>query len=214
MSAFPDSFQINTQLISDDYLTDAADIQLIEELANQGYEVHTGLNTKFGDAIVEMALEPAIKEYCPNDSGSRFSDRHATENWLQKGRAVFLLLKHDYTDDDLHMVGYGWAGAAKSPHVPEGETTFAIRIGEAGQGRGLATPFAKLIVNASAILYDARNMWLETWKSNGGAVHVYHKIGFEDVTEVPAQRTTANGEKVPDTRIFMSLPNKLLPNEP
>ncbi len=123
---------------------------------------------------------------------------------------MFLLLKRE--NSGLRLAGYGWAGAALSPEVPAGHTTFAIRIGQAAQGQGLATPFSRLIVAGTAALYASRDFWLETWGSNAGAVHVYHKIGFQTVAEKPSGRPTVAGGTVPDNRIYMSLPNELLPN--
>jgi ribosomal protein S18 acetylase RimI-like enzyme len=95
--------------------------------------------------------------------------------------------------------------------VPGGETTFAIRVGEAGQGQGLATPFAWLIVVGAAQVYEARKFWLETWQSNEGAVHIYHKIGFVDVDSQNDTRPTTAGGEVPDTRLYMSLSDDKLP---
>ncbi len=85
-----------------------------------------------------------------------------------------------------------------------------MRVGEASQGQGLATPFSRLILAGSATLYGSQDMWLETWASDGAAVHIYHKLGFEDVDSQVDQRPTAGGQTVADTRLYMSLPNELL----
>ncbi|PIZ62729.1 hypothetical protein COY17_01970 [Candidatus Saccharibacteria bacterium CG_4_10_14_0_2_um_filter_52_9] len=207
--AFPSSFSDIARPLSPDQLSETAR-QDIERLAEQGYEIHFGLTPEYAEAIINMALELAIREYCPNDSGKRFASQEATKDWLSKERATFLLFKRNA--GGLQLAGYGWVGSGTSLHVPGGETTFALRIGEIGQGQGLATPFARLIVLGSASLYGARNMWLETWQSNGGAVHVYHKIGFVDVDQEAGERPTANGETVADTRLFMSLPDSQLSN--
>ena len=204
MSQFPSDFADSTQrLIADDFASQA-DKDFLTAVEEKGFELHYGLTAEMAEAIVEMALEPAIKEYCPNDHGSRFSSLEATRAWLQKGRAVFLLVKGN------QLAGYGWTGDSESRHVPGGQTTFAIRIGEAGQGQGMATPFARLIVAASAALNEAQDFWLETWQSNAAAVHIYHKIGFEDVAEESGERPTNEGGNVADTRIFMRLSNEKL----
>lgn len=205
---FPDTFDVATRPLTAADLS-GADAALVQQLAEKGYEVHTGLTTDFADDIARMCLQPSIKEYCPNDSGRRFTDRQATESWLAKGRAAFLLLKRE-ADGTLSLAGYGWAGTEASPHVPEGQTTFALRVGEASQGQGLATPFCRLILAGSAGLYGSQNMWLETWASDGAAVHIYHKLGFEDVDSQADQRPTSSGQTVADTRLYMSLPNELL----
>lgn len=170
------------------------------DLTEKGYSVVSGLTKEYAKDIIEMALEPHIKLTCPNDSGSRFTNVTTTKQWLKKngGRGVFLLVRNK----DKQLAGYGWTGAGTSQHVPEGKITFAIRIGEIGLKQGLATPFSQLIIQGSAVLFGAKDFWLETWKSNEAAVHIYTNVGFKPVTEVKS------GD---DTRVFMMLPNELLP---
>lgn len=199
---FPDTFSRNTTPL-EGQVTDIVSQQALAQLAAKGFTAHFGLTETYADAIAAMARESAIREYCPNDSAARFKDRAATTQWLAKHRAVFLLLKQ--TPEGLMLAGYGWSGLEATEQVPGAQTTFALRVGELGQGQGLATPFAQLIIQASIALYDARGFWLETWASNTGAVHVYKKLGFQQVAEVPSQRKSADST-VPDTRLFMTLP--------
>lgn len=203
---FPTNFSNETQAIPIEKLRKTAQ-QDIANLSQRGYEVRYGLTTELADQITKMSLEESIREYCPEDCKRRFTDRSATENWLSGGRAVFLLMKKD----EPVVVGYGWTGQSADEHLMDGEVTFSLRIGEAVQGQGLATPFARLIIESSAILNNTKNIWLSTWQSNGGAVHIYHKIGFEDVDSEASTRPTADGKRVEDTRLYMSLPNELLP---
>ena len=176
------------------------------KLGSQGYEVMVGLTPEYAQQIMKMCQEPAIREYCPMDSIKRFKDLEATEQWLaKKPRAIFLLLKK--TDNGLVLAGYAWTGRSTSEQVPGGQTTFALRVGEIGHGQGLAAPFSWLTITASAKLYDIADFWLETWESNGAAVHIYHKLGFEDVAKMPGQRKRLDSEPVDDTRIYMRLPS-------
>lgn len=200
---FPERLDEQTIPI-DQQVQDSLSREALAQLQQKGFVVHSGLTAAYADAITVMAQEPAIKEYCPNDSLYRFTDRAAVERWLTKRRAVFLLLKQDAAG--LQLAGYGWSGLEASDHVPDGRTTFAIRIGQLGQGQGLATAFAQIIINASVSLYGASNFWLETWASNTAAVHVYQKIGFQQLDEVSSERAS-HGGTIPDTRLFMTLPN-------
>lgn len=209
MSDFPVTFAARTTPLEESWLQ-GDDLQVLHDLYAKGFEIHTGLTPELAEAIYTMSLQPSIKEYCPNDSAKRFDGQEATGNWLAKGRCAFSLFKRD--GSELSLVGYGWSGRETSQHVPGGETTFALRIGEQGQGQGLATPFARIVVAATATMFSARNFWLETWESNGAAVHIYHKLGFEDVTQETGSRPTADGETVEDTRLYMSLPDNLLPS--
>jgi ribosomal protein S18 acetylase RimI-like enzyme len=183
--------------------------EALKQITDRGYEVCTGLTSEFAQAIAAMAREPSIREYCPKDSSERFTDLASAEHWLAKGRSMFLLLKRS-DDGELNLAGYGWSGLGSNQHVPVGEITFALRIGQIGHGQGLATPFSRLILDASAVLYGAKNIWLETWASNAAAVHIYHKLGFVTADEEPGQRTLPNGQTMSDTRIYMLLPDSLL----
>jgi RimJ/RimL family protein N-acetyltransferase len=207
VSDFPSEFTQQTTPF-DESLFSEPDIELIHNLNEMGYEVHFGLTPGYADDISKMCLQPSIREYCPNDSGRRFTDLKATERWLSKGRAAFLLLKKEA--GDLRLSGYGWSGLEKNSRVMSGETTFALRIGEADQGKRLATPFCRLILAGTAAIYEAKEMWLETWSSDAAAVHIYHKIGFVDVGQVNDKRPTLSGQSVVDTRLYMSLPSDRL----
>lgn len=181
-----------------------------QKVVDAGFDINYELTGDAANQIIQLSLEPAIKEFCPNDSGTRFKDLEAVKEWISKGRIVVLLTK--VLNDRTQVVGYGWVGEGESEKVDNGKATFAIRIGEAGQGQGLGTPFASLIVEVAASVYGVKNIWLETWQSNAGAVHIYHKIGFEDVANEPSFRKTADGHEVEDVRIYMNLPNEKLPN--
>src|SRR5665213_2932826 len=127
MMPFADSLDTDTHALPADRLGQAG-TETLGELAAKGYEIHYGLTQEFAKAIIAMAREPSIREYCPRDSGERFVDLVSTEQWLSKGRTMFLLLKR--TDrGDLQLAGYGWAGEATTKHVPGGESTFACRKG-------------------------------------------------------------------------------------
>lgn len=178
-----------------------------ERLKSAGFEIRRGLTPEYADQVLKMSKEPAIKEYCPKDSAERFSNRDAAAKWLAKGRAFYVLLKKDGADGQL--AGYGWAGPGLNSHVAGGEVTFAVRIGLAGQGQGLAAPFSWLIIADAASEYGLRKFWLETWASNGAAVHIYHKLGFEDTDQVASERRRPDGTTIEDIRIYMSLADKL-----
>lgn len=205
MSVFPTTFT--------DMLLDVADLALSDTgaealayLQAQDYGVLLGLSEDYAQAIASMALEPAIQEYCPKDSSERFHDLAATTEWLQKGRAAVLLVKHT-APEESRLAGYGWIGDGASDLVPGGQVTFAMRIGEADQGHGLATPYLQVLIAAARAEYQATNIWLETWASNGGAVHVYHKVGFVDVAQRAGTRPSRVGQTIDDTRLFMQLPD-------
>jgi ribosomal protein S18 acetylase RimI-like enzyme len=205
MNNFPVTIVDNTTPLDESMLKES-DQDLIGLLSGKGYEVHSGLDFKYAEDISKMCLQQSIREYCPNDSLRRFINIDSTKAWIAKGRAVYLLIKKE----DASLAGYGWSGTEVSDHVLGGQVTFALRVGEGAQGQGLATPFSRLIISATARMFEAQNFWLETWSSDGAAVHIYHKLGFSDVDQLEDNRPTADGQTVPDTRLYMSLPNDVL----
>lgn len=202
MTPFPASYDTELQPLPAQQMSEAGR-QAIELLDSKGYEVKAGLTPEYADAIHTLSLEPSIREYCPKDSSERFTDRETTAKWLSKQRATYLLLCR-LDNGDLELAGYGWVGTKQSPEVPGGETTFSLRVGEGHQGKGLAAPFSVSMLEAATATYGSQHMWLETWGSNGGAVHIYHKLGFIDVAEKNEERPSISGHNVADTRIYMT----------
>lgn len=207
MTDFPTTFDDEVRPLPQG-LGQAGD-EAVKKLEERGYEVRVGLTEELADRITVMSQEPSIREFCPKDCTQRFADREAAGHWLSKQRVVFLLMKKE--EGRLSLAGYGWAGPGVSSHAPGGKNTFAVRVGQAGQGQGLAAPFSWLIIAGTAVLYGARDFWLETWASNGGAVHIYHKIGFVTVDEQVDERSSRDGKTIADTRVYMTLDNSLLP---
>jgi ribosomal protein S18 acetylase RimI-like enzyme len=203
MSNFPDSFDEQTRLITEEVAGEKGG-EALAKLDSLGYEVRAGLTAEYAEEISNMALEPLIQKYCPKDCSERFKDEASTRQWLSKQRAAFLLIKKS-ADGPPQLAGYAWVGASRSEHVPNGETTFALRVGQDHQGHGLAAPFSQLVLLAAARLNGAKNIWLETWNSNQGAVHIYHKLGFIDT-----DRQAGELAGQPDTRLYMALPDELL----
>lgn len=202
MSSFPTTFTKPQQIKKS--ISPAADAA-IDFLTGRGLMVLVGMDEQLASSITKMALEPHIKEYCPRDcTKDRFADSRSTKKWLSLGHAFFTLAKKN-EDGGWRAVGYGWSGPKKTDKVPEGETTFALRIGREGLRQGLSSPFSQVVIDASVKLYGSKRVWLETWGSNEAAVHVYKKLGFELVNQKPGKRSTANGQEVDDTRLYMSL---------
>ncbi len=207
MKDFPTKLaKVTTTLISGEYGEKCN--ESLNVLSQKGFEVHLGISEEFTDQLIEMAKEDAIKEYCPNDSETRFTNLETINKWLKKEKAVFLLVENN--GDELNLAGYGWVGKEKNNQVDKGDVTFALRVGTSYQGKGLATPFSSVVIYGSNAIYGAQNIWLATWSSNAGAVHVYKKIGFEIVSATSSKRKTLNGNEVEDTRLLMTIPNSKL----
>lgn len=200
MSNYPTTFSDSTERLTGERLSPTGQAAL-QNLEQKGYYVQVGLTQANVTALQALSLQPSIREYCPNDCTKRFRDELTASDWLSKGRAAILLI-HSETGE---VAGYGWVGDGTSEHVPGGTETFAIRLSEAHQGRGLATPYNQVIIDVARQLYGSQHMWGEAWQSNAAAVHVYQKIGFHIIGSEPTTRPTATGQQTPDTRLYMTL---------
>ncbi len=202
MKPFPTQYVEATDHVKPSGL-DAVGQAALAKLHDAGYQLQHGLTKDYADAIRELATQPSICMYCIKDGTSRFCDQDATSRWLEKGRAVFLLIE----SSSGNVAGYAWAGPETTPHIPEGKVTVAMRISEDYQGRGLATPYLQAVIAATRHFYDADGFWLESWQSNAGAVHVYQKVGFTPVTQEPGNRALPSGDTISDIRLYMNLLN-------
>lgn len=201
MATFPTDFANSPEPLRGGLGEPDSDIKF---LADRGLVVLSGLTREHAGVLTQLALQPHIKEYCPNDcTDKRFASLESTQRWLKAGRGVFLLAKE--SGSEYQVVGYGWVGSKETPEVPGGKTTFALRLGKEALGQKLSVPFSKVILEAAKKLYGAANIWLETWQSNEAAVHGYQKLGFQLVNKKSAKRKTGTGQELDDTRLFMKL---------
>ena len=202
MNAYPAALDEQLEPIPLDDMTEAGH-EAAAFLTSKGYEVVSGLTPLYADQISRLSHENSICEYCPKDSKERFTNLDTTREWLSKGRAVYLLIYKQPDTANPELAGYGWIGSKQTSMVPGGETTFSLRVSEHHQGKGLAAPFSRCMLEAAEVTYGAHNMWLETWASNAGAVHIYHKLGFHDVNQKQDERPSLQSLFVSDVRIYM-----------
>lgn len=215
MASYPTGFAERTTVI-DGGIGQRGDAALAR-LLEKGFMVATGLTEYFAGAIGVMGYQPHIREYCPKDATeSRFGTLASTEKWLQKGggRGMFLLLRGK--GENAQLEGYGWTGVEVCNELPDYPITSAYRIGERGQGKGLAKDFVQVVVSGTNTLYAPNEgIGLETWKSNHAA-SLYPKVGFVALAEAPEDelRPTLNPDatdgKVLDRRLYMGYPRELL----
>ena len=192
----------------------------LERLRQRGYQVSSGLNQFYADAIGSICRQAHIREYCPKDaSPARFADEASTRNWLRKqgGRAVFLLLSESI--EPAQLVGYAWSGLEAEPVDENYPITTAYRLGQAALGRRLGSDFVQTVVSATATMFaKGRGISLETWQSNQPAINIYQKLGFfvleasqASVEEWrPTLKVSAKAGRVKDRRLYMGYPADLL----
>lgn len=181
--------------------TEGSTAAALQTLAEKGFYVQLGITAEDVAALQALSHQTSILKYCPRDCTERFKDEPTVRHWLLKERLVFLL-KEKSTE---RLAGIAWTGPGTSPHIPEGKLTGGLRLSEAFQGLGLATPFLKVVLEHTKNEYSRERLWFECWASNAGAVHVYQKLGFNIVETESASRPTPTGASEPDTRTYMVL---------
>ena len=181
--------------------TEGSTAAALQTLAEKGFYIQLGITVADVTALQELSRQASILKYCPRDCTERFKDEPTVRHWLLKERLVFLL-KEKSTE---RLAGIAWTGPGTSPHIPEGKLTGGLRLSEAFQGLGLATPFLSVVLEYTKHEYSSELLWFECWQSNAGAVHIYQKLGFNIVETESASRPTPTGASEPDKRTYMVL---------
>jgi hypothetical protein len=199
---FPTTFSDELHTLEPDVL-DEPGRRALGELATMGFVVEAGLRKIDVPGITEIAGQLPVRTYCWNDIEGRFGTESMAERWLSKARGM-MQLRHPSA---AVQAAYGWEGPEWCEYLPGCENTFAVRVNKDFGKRGLGMLFSTVLVSGSAALYGARNVGLETWKSNMHAVTLYEKMSAERVTERESMRKTLDGGRTPDTRVYMQFPH-------
>lgn len=122
----------------------------------------------------------------------RFKNKQDFLGWKEKNRTIYTL-----TNSPGDLLGIVWFGPKEIPkdkiyihkiQQNDYSITFAVRIYKKARGKGLAKNFIlecfnKYNESEEFTKLDKKKIWLETYAGNLPAVHIYHKFGFEQVTE-------------------------------
>lgn len=165
--------------------------ETVQQLRTAGLNACIGLTPELLRSLSTISYERAVREFCPSDAATRFSDIDMGERWAHKGRAMVTI-----ADELGKVVAYGWSGPEKNDVIPNAPITTAYRVGSNGSEyartiRLASDPTFRMgfalgtLVIATAQLYGAapQDISLETWKSNSRAITLYEALGFEHVAE-------------------------------
>lgn len=134
--------------------------------------------------IIEKSKQERLLRTVPKDSTSRFKDLDTYKIWSSTGILFFALT--DYSGD---VGGLIWFAKKPNPAVPQADTTFAIRMYDGYEGRGLAKPFMSVAHFMLPRLMDAGpDVWLETDTANDPARGLYKSFGYEEIGITDAGR--------------------------
>lgn len=116
----------------------------------------------------------------------RFKNITALQNWLSKGKTLFVL-----ETEPGDLLGFAWVSQKALPTIsqplfeiahPENyQLTFGIRLYGAARGQGLAIPFLRLVL--AKFKNQSSQFWLKTKAGNLPAVETYKTIGFQQVAK-------------------------------
>lgn len=205
MKPFPKTFATKPILLNESNVGTPTKATLLQT-SEKGFYIQIGLHRSDAPHLQQLSTQPSIRHFCPRDCTDRFKDLSTTSEWLSKGRLVFVL-KNTVNGE---IAGLAWAGPGHTGHIKDSKITISLRIYEAYQGQGLATPFLKITINYVMQNYPEQLLWLECWQSNTSAVHIYQKLGFATVSSEQGYRQTPGSKAVQDTRLYMQLLHSLL----
>ena len=147
-------------------------------LDERGYPLYRGWGDDVAQQLVELSQQSHILQYTPNDHGRRFASEQSAHDWYHAHeRAVYTLGEHA-------IDGIIWFGESRSD-IADGDYTFAIRMYEGAQGKGLARGFMQGAHQdfREQLDYDGA-IWLETDIDNVAARALYAKAGYQEVRTV------------------------------
>lgn len=188
MNDFEQSFT-DRDRSSNDYISGVV-VEVIESHDDEAFFVERGHTDDFVDQLIRKSRQELIVQNCPKDSSERFSSREAFEQWLQKegGRTSYFL-----ADPSGELAGIVWYGRAELdadilPDFPaelKPNHTFAIRIYDGFNGKGLAKDFIRTTMAdyleqqaGGSQSDDFNGFHLETDKDNQAAIRLYEAIGY------------------------------------
>jgi len=169
------------------------EIIFIKKLENEdlgNLEIYQGISEVLISQVIKYAnTDHAIKVYTRDPS--RFKDKLSFNEWLQKGRSIYIL-----TNKANDLYGIIWFGNEMMPsekqfisdvNTKEYGVTFAIRIYAQARGKHLARKFMNVAFNVyhSSSEYrqiEQKGIWLETSADNYPALNAFKKFGFTRVT--------------------------------
>lgn len=211
-ASYPTAFA-ETLTPLDAKLLDDAGQKALTSLGRLGLGVYVGFRREDVSEVGRIAQEEGVVEFCPRDGNpddpkARFPDEERAEAWQQRGPGMFQLRSLA----DFTLGAYSWTRPETCSFIPGQETTSAFRVSKKLAGKGIGTLLAAVTVSGAAGLYGAKNIGLETWASNTGAVRAYLKSGATLVTTKDDYRPTlrpdereTNGIRR-DVRLFMRFP--------
>ncbi len=148
-------------------------------LNNAGYIVHHGWSDDIEKQLVELSTQPHILKDTPNDAARRFSSTEAARKWHDDHeRSVYTLADQALAEVAPQIKGLIWFGRSERDDLAA-EYTFAIRMYDGAQGKGLAKPFMKAAHEDFRNSYDGA-IWLETSTDNLAARALYRKVHYSE----------------------------------
>jgi len=158
------------------------------KLAN--FEIRTWEEPAYGywtdtlHQIICKSKQERLQKTVPKDSTVRFKNLNTYKSWASTGVLFFALANHSGD-----VGGLIWFEKKQNPIIPEAETTFAIRMYDGYEGRGLAKPFMSVAHFMLPKLMDVnQHIWLETDADNTPARGLYTSFGYEQIGITDAGR--------------------------
>jgi ribosomal protein S18 acetylase RimI-like enzyme len=156
------------------------------KLNEKGFSVIKGWGKELAQQLVVHSREDAIKRWTPRDATERFPSVEAAKAWYNKNEHIIYAL-----GSTAQLAGVMWFTRYEEPEIEfDNRFTMAVRMYDDARGRGLSYNFGKATHLDLEQNYSG-DVWLETDVVNKAALHLYHKLNYEET-----QRDVANSRIV------------------
>lgn len=135
-----------------------------------------GLDQNQANHLVDLTFKHQAEFEFVSDL-ERFGSIERLNQWLEKERTIYTL----QSSQDL-VLGLIWF---RPENFLGFNTTFAIRLYLHARGRGLATPFMKIVFDHYLDKFPDARVWLKVHPRNQKALRVYRNFGFQTLSEIP-----------------------------
>jgi|GEM_PF-130739 uncharacterized cofD-like protein len=157
-----------------------ADIEHQQEYQQSEFLILRGLSAALRQQLQDKSTQTHIRLWTPRDADERFVSEEAIRQREAGGDVFYPLITPSSGISEL--AGIVWVKHKNLTPHSRFDTTFAIRLYERYEGRGLATGFLQSCLRDYSYLHpSSQHFWLEVQAGNQRAKELYTKLGFHSV---------------------------------
>lgn len=138
------------------------------------------------ESVLQQIIDKSQQERMSNleDATKRFKNPSTYKSWANSGKLFFAL-----TEYSGEVGGLIWFSQKQNSIVPDADMSFAIRMYDGYEGRGLARPFMNVAhFMLPKLMEVSGHTWLETDADNYQALGLYKSFGYRQIETSETER--------------------------